>query len=93
MTAFETELIRAIEHGCPECTGDVMIARMLDASWYDVYVQAGGEPQIERDWHGTDVPDEHRYIEVRCDCRGCKITLWTAETGWVPELQEIVKGE
>lgn len=94
MTDFEKQLIKAMEYGCPRCTGDYMIAKMLDAAWYDIYTQEGDEPHIECDWHGYEGPEgQGQYVEVRCDCDGCSTVLWTAEAGWIPELQEVVKGE
>lgn len=77
MTQFETELIRAIEHGCPRCgrylskiTENITIARkypnkelVLHRGAYKYLTCTNGHP------------------------------LWSNITGWIPELQEIVKGE
>lgn len=39
-----------------------------------------------------DISKDHRGL-LKIICPRCASILWAAETGWIPELQEIVKGE
>ena len=87
MWQFEQELIRAIEHGCPLCgpeTGMALDANRRVTYWLGL---KGGKV----DYNEHEMQDYHDGSVVYC--QSCGGSLWTAENGWIPELQEIVKGE
>ena len=82
MNTFEQQLVRAIEHGCPEC-GTHLARLTVNVAPARTY------PSKELKLHyGT-------YKEVVCS-QGYTLwnpTLVSGATGWTPELQEVVKGE
>lgn len=85
MTDFEQELIRAIEHGCPECGGrSVTVKYTQDVS---SHVEV---------WDGLlewEQETESNFVDRKVKCWECSETFWTAETGWIPELQEVIKND
>lgn len=91
MTQFETELIRAIEHGCPECNykGPLTVYSLYSASSL-VDKGIGWGP----DWSYPEFIEPFTPEQIRdVICPRCDVTLWDDTNGWIPELQEIVKGE
>ena len=99
MTEFEKELIRAIQHGCPECGYEDLVAKAKEAMWYDVFIQ---DDQLEREWRdwiatwdedGKLMPAKVEYLAITCDNPDCYTVLWTAEDGWIPELKEVVESD
>ena len=89
MTEFEQELVRAIEHGCPECGYEFFTLFQWQVQRMSVGLY-GNQPWPDYDWD-EDVPDRTKPDEL--ECKHCKKSLWTSNDGWIPELAEIVKGE
>lgn len=86
MTDFEKQLIKAIEHGCPGCGSQLFSVKWMQETFGRVEVTKG-----ELAW---SEPDTTEMVDDReTTCAKCGEELWTAENGWIPELQEIVKGE
>ena len=87
MTTFETELVRAIEHGCPECGSDDLMVTSNEVAEY----------RVSPCWHGIDwkLYETVRSTDIGVHCYDCgkDKLLWTIDRGWIPELAEIVKGE
>lgn len=100
MTQFETELIRAIEHGCPFCGGDNIWLQQLWLMEKEVVVGIKSDSRNRYINYGRydeweEVDDHNNYVFCG-DCKDAKrdrAILWDDEGGWIPELQEVVKGE
>lgn len=89
---FETELIRAIEHGCPECGDDIDLRLYcLKEVGYSASLSQNGKGLVL--WNETTIDESHETSNLCVECPKCEAELWTARGGWIPELQEIVKGE
>lgn len=78
MTTFEQELIRAIENGCPECNRKPVYLTQI-------VTIAKNYPE------GTLGLHRGRFCEVQSLCG--KILYDYMGNGWIPELEEVVKGE
>lgn len=89
---FERELVKAIEHGCPECGHYNLVATCTEEHSYDLLTDTDDGTNYVVDYDEDDDLAGPRTI-TRVWCWDCDTVLWTAETGWIPELQEIVKGE
>ena len=88
MTTFEQELIRAIEHGCPEC-GDVEWIRVeYLQQCFDVAKPSYHGDELE--WDFSHMGNKRKELKVTCRYWH---TLWTAEDGWIPELKEVVESD
>ena len=87
MNQFEQELIRAIEHGCPECKADTFNVICEEVVGYLTRIL---ESPTEIEWYDQTDYESYEQI-VRCD--ECGWQLWSKEDGWIPELAKIVKGE
>ena len=85
MNPFETELVRAIEHGCPFCGGEWLELYCIEERGYTLGTDGSS---VTYDEHGAFQSSINKELLCRCSA-----TLWTAEHGWIPELQEIVRGE
>lgn len=83
MTAFEQELVRAIENGCPKCQNKNFLVYRSQ----DVYSKVGITDN-GRLAH-TDV-NRQLYYRRRVSCQKCHRDLWTKEHGWIPVLADVV---
>ena len=85
MNAFERELVKAIEHGCPECRH----------SGVKTHVEITEERTVSlrgsRTFISNNTTITKRTTDIECSL--CMAMLWDSESGWIPELAEIVKGE
>ena len=92
MNQFEQELIRAIEHGCPECGEKSVALKCQEERWYSITV--GHKQSKYLDYYPEgDFAIDSQDIAILCGDYDCYTQLWSEVEGWIPELQEIVKGE
>jgi len=74
---FEQELVKAIEHGCPDCNRKPMFLTQI-------VTIAKNYPE------GTLTLHRGQFWGVQSLCGK---VLYDIQDGWIPELAEIVKGE
>lgn len=99
MTNFEKQLIKAMQHGCPLCRkshgrswGWLEVIKKLTVVCVPIMIAGHG---LRWEDFGEEILLESECVRVECSVqhRNGKGILWTAEAGWIPELQEIVRGE
>jgi len=89
MTLFEQELIRAIEHGCPECGYASSFSRSFHGiMWDKLLVRNNGIKCVDQNYQGRV-----KGAPERIYCPRCSKQVWDSDNGWISELQEVVKGE
>ena len=89
MTTFERELVRAIEHGCPECGSN-------ELTWYQLqeercYLSVRPDGELDTGFPEATEANAPKVIEV--ECQDCYATLWRTGDGWIPELKEVVESD
>ena len=98
MTAFETELVNAIRHGCPFCGSKSLVLKQVRL--YDTFpsVPSVRSPVFHNyQEYCLSHEQEPQMVETQdkmlfCP-EPCATLLWDKNWGWIPELADIVKGE
>ena len=91
----EAKLIEAIKNGCPFCGSDDLCVTSDELTSYRVRVAdiilpngSTSKPEEEIDWYDSNCIESNDKVFY---CSECNQTLWRWDSGWIPELKEVVK--
>jgi len=89
VTEFEQELLRAVEHGCPNCEdGEFLTLWCMEERGY--YLALGKDcSYLQYDEYDSFASSR----DVQLWCSQCDSELWSEERGWIPELASVVKAD